>query len=53
MNAKGKHLLILIYVYESLWRLFGFLTAIMSPAVMEMELVMFVVLFSGSLFVFI
>lgn len=30
-----------------------FLTAIMGPAVTEMELVMFVVLFSGSLFVFI
>lgn len=32
---------------------FCFLSAIMVPAVKEMELVMFVVLFSGSLFVFI
>lgn len=31
---------------------FCFLTAIMVPAVMEMELVMFVVLFSGRLYLF-
>lgn len=42
-----------IYIYENLYSFF-FLTAIIGPAVEELlELVMFVVLFSGSPFVFI
>lgn len=45
-----------LYIYENLYRvgfLFFFLAAIIGPAVSELELVLFVVLFSGSPFVFI